>query len=205
MAGLSPFMSHAFIPKTKRKYAKLYIKTLEVIRLYPKEYVEYLVHFHGSRDYFECHEILEEYWKKTDTSNKQSIWVGFIQLAVSSYHHRRGNFAGAKKTLAKALQIFLLHEQQLSNLGLNPDALFALLGERIKQIDHHQPYESFKLPIEEPSLLSECKQLAKELRLDLEYRSDLKNKHLVHRHLLRDRTEVVQSRWRAIKQKRGGE
>lgn len=176
-----------------------------MISLYPKEYIEYLVHFHGSRDYFECHEILEEYWKKTDTPSKQSIWVGLIQLAVSSYHHRRGNFAGAKKTLVKAKQIFLLHEQQLPGIGLNPEALLSLLDQQIRRIDLHQPYESFQLPIEEPSLNSECEQLAKKLGLDLKYKSDLKNKQLVHRHLLRDRTSVIQDRRNAIKKKRGGD
>ena len=31
--------------------------------MYPTEYIQFLIHFHGDYDYFECHEILEEYWK----------------------------------------------------------------------------------------------------------------------------------------------
>ena len=27
---------------------------------FPLKYIDFLVHFHGDRDYFECHEILEE-------------------------------------------------------------------------------------------------------------------------------------------------
>ena len=64
---------------------------------FPQKYIEYLVHFHGDRDYFECHEILEEYWKKIDNGNKESIWVGLIQLAVANYHHRRKNLTVPKE------------------------------------------------------------------------------------------------------------
>ncbi|PAD68333.1 hypothetical protein CHH83_14265, partial [Bacillus sp. 7586-K] len=32
--------------------------------MYDQEYIDFLVHFHCDRDYFECHEILEEHWKK---------------------------------------------------------------------------------------------------------------------------------------------
>ena len=32
--------------------------------VYPEAYIEYLMYFHGNRDYFECHEVLEEYWKE---------------------------------------------------------------------------------------------------------------------------------------------
>lgn len=31
--------------------------------MYPTEYIQFLIHFHGDYDYFECHEILEGYWK----------------------------------------------------------------------------------------------------------------------------------------------
>ncbi|MFZ3196347.1 MAG: DUF309 domain-containing protein, partial [Bacillus mycoides] len=27
--------------------------------MYPTEYIQFLIHFHGDYDYFECHEILE--------------------------------------------------------------------------------------------------------------------------------------------------
>lgn len=37
--------------------------------MYPAEYLEYLVYFHADRDYFECHEILEEYWKEQGMNN----------------------------------------------------------------------------------------------------------------------------------------
>jgi predicted metal-dependent hydrolase len=103
--------------------------------LYPKEYLQYLIHFHGNRDYFECHEILEEFWKKKDPRNKHSIWVGFIQLAVSNYHHRRGNFKGAQKTLKKALEIFHSKENSITKLGLESPSFFKILYDSLDKIE----------------------------------------------------------------------
>ncbi len=57
--------------------------------MYAKAYIEYLAHFHGTRDYFECHEVLEEHWKAVDPKNRSSVWVLLIQIAVSMYHARQ--------------------------------------------------------------------------------------------------------------------
>lgn len=86
--------------------------------MYPDAYIQFLVHFHGDRDYFECHEILEEYWKETIKGDKQSIWVGLIMLAVSNYHFRRNNNSGAQRTLQKAISIFENKKRKVALLEL---------------------------------------------------------------------------------------
>jgi predicted metal-dependent hydrolase len=166
--------------------------------LYPKEYVQFLVHFHGDRDYFECHEILEDYWKQTDSGNKDSIWVGLIQTAVSCYHHRRNNYNGAKKTLEKAVQIFIQNEHSLLLIGLDKEGLFGLLEERKEAIQSKKPYLSFQLPITDPSLLHQCQQSAHELGVRWGQDSDMANKNIIHKHLKRDRTPVIEERNEAI-------
>lgn len=176
-----------------------------MIRLYPKEFIEYLVHFHASRDYFECHEILEDYWKQVDSGNKDSIWIAFIQLAVSSYHHRRGNFAGAKKSLENAKKVFILNDTEINRLGLNQSTLFTLLNDQTALIDGRKAYESFLLPLNDPALISQCRQLAATLGLTWENKSNLEDKALVHRHLLRDRTMVIENREKAIKRRKDSE
>lgn len=80
-------------------------------------------------------------------------WVGLILLAVSTYHHRRGNFNGAKRTLEKALKIF----ETPANLGLDTQQLNKLLSERLSLIDTEAAYTSFELPICDPVLLEVCK------------------------------------------------
>jgi predicted metal-dependent hydrolase len=165
---------------------------------YPQAYIEFLVHFHGNRDYFECHEILEEYWKMTDRENKQSIWVGFIQLAVSQYHHRRGNFSGAFKTLQKSLQIFLLNQAGVWQLGLDQAALIQQLNDLLQKIEQRQSYMSICLPLRSHGLRKQCLERSRELNMAWGSPSDLSDSALVHRHKERDRTQVIQERNQAI-------
>ncbi len=169
--------------------------------MYPNEYIIYLVHFHSDRDYFECHEILEEYWKSLHNRNKESIWVGLIQLAVSCYHHRRQNFEGAKKTLNKALTILLKENKAINHLGLDETRLISLVKERLAAIEQKNPYQSYHLPINDGSLMERCKEKCKEMGLKWGEPSDLKNLELVDRHKSRDRTDVIIERIKALQKK----
>lgn len=171
--------------------------------MYPNAYIEFLAHFHGDRDYFECHEILEEYWKLVDCGNKDSIWVGFIQLAVSSYHHRRGNFQGAKRTLQKAWKVFTLKKDSLLELGLDPQLLISLVQDRLWMIEEKTIYKSMDLPINDSILLAECKKTAETLGFQWGSVSDLSDAELVHRHKWRDRTSVIEERNHALKIRKG--
>ena len=161
---------------------------------YPLEYIDFLAHFHGDRDYFECHEILEEYWKEVDSKNKHSIWVGFIQLAVANYHHRRGNFNGALRTLQKSLHIFTLNEVTLFNLGIDPVLLFKQMKQQLLNIEHHHDYQSTNLPIYSKELIKNCINRSEALQVGWCNESDLNNLEIVHRHLRRDRTQVIRER-----------
>jgi predicted metal-dependent hydrolase len=173
--------------------------------LYPKEYIQFLAHFHGDRDYFECHEILEEYWKKNDVRNKNSIWVGLILLAVSTYHHRRNNFTGAKRTLEKAITIFKTQSFFLTKLSLDPHLLQVLVKERLSIITKQQRYNSFNLPISDQALLELCRRYCEQNGLVWGKDSDLANDHLVHRHVLRDRTSVIEERIQSLKLRKGND
>lgn len=175
--------------------------------MYPKEYIDYLVHFHGDRDYFECHEILEEYWKTVDKNNKNSILVAFILLAVSSYHHRRGNFRGANRTLKKAIYIFREQKQLLSNYGFLPEPFLTYLNENLKLIEGGKEYKSMNLPIHDQALIESCIIACKEKGFIWGTESDLTNEDIIHRHARRDRSEVLDERDAALKerQKKGRE
>lgn len=173
--------------------------------MYPKEYIQFLTHFHGDRDYFECHEVLEEFWKKTDSRNKDSIWVGLILLAVSSYHHRRGNFNGAKRTIEKAVKIFEAQVNEIKKLGLDKQLLSELVKNRFVVIDGEGAYDSFNLPIFDPALLELCKKSCIAAGFQWSAASDLTNKQLVHRHKLRDRTDVIHERNQSLRMRKGRE
>lgn len=165
--------------------------------LYATEYIQFLSHFHGDRDYFECHEVLEEYWKKHDPRNKQSILVGFIQLAVSRYHLRRGNVEGAKRTLKNAMDIFKLQQTQIEAYGLDTHRFLDLLNHL-----HTNEYSSIYLPIRDPILLNACEQFCQDHQLPWWQASNLGNLDLVHRHIRRDRSDVLLEREQAMKAKK---
>ncbi len=167
--------------------------------MYPKEYIEFLVRFHGDRDYFECHEILEEYWKKTDPRNKKSIWVGLILLAVANYHHRRENFNGAKRTIEKSINILEQKNNELESIGIDPISLLELLKIRQKHITLENEYASFDLPITNQSLLVSCQEICQQNNLTWSSQSDIENKELVDRHALRDRSAIILERLNALK------
>lgn len=68
---------------------------------YEPLYVAFIVYFNRDRDYFECHEVLEELWLKLD---KEPLFKGLLQVAVGLYHFRNGNVTGGRKMLHSATQ-----------------------------------------------------------------------------------------------------
>jgi predicted metal-dependent hydrolase len=169
---------------------------------YPKAYVSFLVHFHGDRDYFECHEILEEYWKEVAPRNRDSHWVGFIQVAVALYHDRRGNEQGAIRTISKA-QINLSNKsRELTQLGLDIDELLVLLNHTRERMIARKPYESINLPLIDELLVKQC--IAECKKLGLTWCSDhhFDNRSLIDKHLVRDRTKVILERKRQIEKRK---
>lgn len=169
---------------------------------YPAEYIDYLVEFHGSRDYFECHEILEEYWKEVSPGERDSHWVGFIQLAVALYHQRRGNFNGAAKTIKKAREILSKKEDVITELGMNPHELLDIISSIERHIHNQTPYQSITLPLTDTELIKACQTSCKNSGFSWCMPSNLNNAELIHRHTLRDRTEVIQERNRQLRLRR---
>ena len=86
---------------------------------YPEAYIDYLLYFHAQRDYFECHEVMEEFWKEHPGDIRSRTYVALIQIAVGMYHIRRGNRNGAVKMLQSAGRN--AEAPHVLSLGLNPD------------------------------------------------------------------------------------
>jgi uncharacterized protein len=195
-------------PRTEESAIMCYTVHNLLIRgdiLYPEEYIQFLVHFNGDRDYFECHEILEEYWKESNDKKKDSIWVGFILLAVSRYHHRRGNFKGAKRTLEKANNILSLQENISSIHGLDVGVLFALFSKILSEIDKEKCYQSINLPVTDPALMTACIKECENRGFIWGQESNIEDESIVHRHKLRDRTKIIEERQEALRIRKGNE
>lgn len=169
--------------------------------MYPKEYIQFLIHFHGDQDFFECHEILEEYWKKFDNRNKESLWVAFILMAVSAYHHRRGNFKGAEKTIKKSRALFEMYKEDISKIGLDGIRLILLLKNQENYIEQKQVFHPYHLPISDLSLENQCVELAYSMGIKWNNKETIPSK-IIHRHLTRDRSLVIQKREEALQKRK---
>lgn len=64
-------------------------------------YVAFLVYFNRDRDYFECHEVMEELWL---AKGHDPLYKGLLQVAVGLFHFRYGNVMGAWKMLCSAAE-----------------------------------------------------------------------------------------------------
>lgn len=172
------------------------------MKAFPNAYLLYLVEFHATRDFFECHELLEEYWKEQPEDPLSETWLGLIQLAVGLYHERRGNMRGAIKMLVQAET--KLAASPLEELGIDKSVLLEHLLPRISilQTNIATSYVDIDLRIISNELLVLCQQACKERDLIWGKPSPMDDENIVHRHLRRDRSEVISARLRAFEAKK---
>lgn len=55
-------------------------------------------------EFFDCHEVLEEFWRLMAPSPEKEVVQAIIQLAVAYYHAERANYTGALKLAGRACQ-----------------------------------------------------------------------------------------------------
>nr|WP_233096449.1 DUF309 domain-containing protein [Fictibacillus halophilus] len=197
---ISYFVSLAACFYSYYAYGKLkveLIKGRERLVTYPKPWIEYLVHFHRDQDYFECHEVLEEHWK--DEGMEGDLWPGLIQLAVAQYHHRRGNYNGAKRMILSCKLKLQKEELALKALGIKTEPFFELLDKSIQRIEQQQPFESIALPLT-TELFQTC--LFEANATEEVWVSQTKiDDNIIHKHSLRDRSSVIDERNRQKRKK----
>lgn len=170
--------------------------------MYPDAYVDYLVHFHGDRDWFECHELLEEYWKRHPADPKSKTWVGLIQVAVSLYHHRRGNRAGALKMIAASLRN--MNDGHLAELGIDHTDFRRAVERRLEELsaEGSAPFSDLDIPLTDMELVRLCGAKCAEKGLVWKRPSDPGDRYIMNKHTLRDRTDVIEARSREALRKR---
>ncbi|WP_128893722.1 DUF309 domain-containing protein [Longirhabdus pacifica] len=63
---------------------------------YDPLYVAFLYYFNVERDFYECHEVMEELWLE---EGREPVYQGLLQIAVALHHHSYGNITGAIKLM----------------------------------------------------------------------------------------------------------
>lgn len=158
-------------------------------------YIEYCTYFNGNRDYFECHEVLEDYWKQVATGEKEHPLVGYIQIATGMYHWRRGNLRGASKMLANGYRILSTTTKTIFIEKINLEALLYDVQNAINAIQLGASFEAFEIEITD-------EELSKAVAESFSDMPNLEADFIRNKHLLRDRTEVLEAREKSIETKK---
>ena len=157
-------------------------------------FIDYITYFNGNHDYFECHEVLEEYWKDIAPRQKEHPLVGYVQIATGMYHWRRGNVRGAIRIFEKGMALLAAPTDEAFVAYMDIDALFALLDETLARMKQGEAFTAFTLPVNNAALTAAAQDAIAALPT-----SDAH--FLLHKHLLRDRSDVLRERAEKIASK----
>ncbi|MBI3315569.1 MAG: DUF309 domain-containing protein [Candidatus Omnitrophica bacterium] len=77
-------------------------------------------------EFFECHEVIEDLWLKTDSGNPyRDLYKGVIQAAAALHQHRRGITSGAEGLYKTS--VGYLNKYRPRALGLDVNAFIEKL------------------------------------------------------------------------------
>lgn len=125
---------------------------------YDPLYVQFLHYFNRERDYFECHEVMEELWLE---EGRDPLYQGLLQVAVGLYHARNTNISGAIKLLTGAVE--KLERYPEHRLGIDLDKLIADSREYLERLQSEGESFSFydlDIVITDPQLAGEVAGIA---------------------------------------------
>lgn len=150
-------------------------------------FVQFLTYFNGNQDYFECHEVLEEYWKVVAPRDKKHPLTGWIQLATGLYHWRRDNFKGAHTILKKAERTLSASVYNPFLEEINTQDLLQKIHLTQEHVSNHELYSCWYIEITSQSLKEKV-----EHSISLLPPSD--NYFIQNKHMLRDRSNILLTR-----------
>ena len=148
--------------------------------------IDYCAYFNGNEDYFECHEVLEEYWKTIAPGDKDHPLVGLIQLATGLYHWRRQNIIGANRILQKALANFKSNQGSTFYDAFDYEILMTQTKVAIQRTQEKEAFQAFQLPI--------TSTLQSIVTARINTLPSLESDYLLHKHMLRDRSHILAER-----------
>ena len=118
--------------------------------MHDTRYLAYISYFNRDRDYFECHEVMEELWLE---NGRSSLLQGHLQAAVGLHHWDNGNRSGAVKLMTAALDKL----QGYADVVLGLDLLMLRWDveaslEALFMRPEDAPFQAFELVIRDESL-----------------------------------------------------
>lgn len=118
---------------------------------YDPLYVQFLYYFNVARDYFECHEVMEELWLE---EGRSPLYQGLLQVAVGLHHHSYGNVSGSIKLFVGGIE--KLEGYQDARIGIDLKDLLRKAREYVDRLIHEESdlvdYAPFDIVITDPDL-----------------------------------------------------
>lgn len=116
-----------------------------------ERYYAFISYFNTDRDYFECHEVMEELWLE---EGRHPLLQGLLQAAVGLHHWHNDNFTGAVKLMQAGLAKLSAYADvvlglDLARLRSDLAASLAALAERPADA----PFEAFSLVVMDGQLV----------------------------------------------------
>jgi predicted metal-dependent hydrolase len=118
---------------------------------YEPLYLAYLIYFNRDRDYFECHEVLEELWLE---EQRDPLYKALLQVAVGLYHFRNSNVRGGMIMLKQSHEVLVGYPAV--TLGIDLAKLAQEAGEYAARLETYEeqpfPYYDLTIRIVDPVL-----------------------------------------------------
>ncbi|MCM3637751.1 DUF309 domain-containing protein [Sporosarcina luteola] len=154
-------------------------------------FLNFIVYFNRNQDYFECHEVLEEYWKSIPGYTKDHPLTALILLSTGLYHWRRGNVEGAYRTLVKAENKMLDFHKFDSRYteDIDYERLVQDTARSVNKLKNGEPFSPFQIYLKSETLQQSVDKNASTMEL-LPFGSDT----VIHKHMLRDRSDILEER-----------
>ncbi len=149
-------------------------------------FMQFIMYFNEHEDFFECHEVLEEYWKEIAPKDKTHPLTAWILLATGMYHWRRGNYRGASRSLQKSRERFKINITSDFYEGIDLLSVLDSLNQSIDVVHLETGFESFKIPVTSAELNVAINQQPQLIALTGE--------QLINKHMLRDRSDILKAR-----------
>lgn len=132
---------------------------------YPELYIQFIYYFNIDRDYYECHEVMEELWLE---EGRNTLYQGLLQVAVGLYHHLNGNVSGAIKLFEAGVSKLQSKPDQV--LGIQLKKLRTDAAEYLEKLYHYEekPFSFYDLDIDiiDPALEEIIENMKQELQED---------------------------------------
>ncbi|WP_297596098.1 DUF309 domain-containing protein [uncultured Cetobacterium sp.] len=113
-----------------------------------KQYIEFINTFQEERDFFKCHEILENIWiKETACNTKKHVSINLLLISVGVLHWRNKNFKGALSVLRNSLNDYEEMRGEIEKIGIDSYKLKNLVEELLIKISLNETYKEVYLPV----------------------------------------------------------